>query len=94
VPWCRARKRPRASTPTAPPATSRLDRFNLSPREREVVTLLARGQRIREIARALNIAENTVQQHVTNARRKLNAIDRLDAVLKAIGHGLIPFPPV
>jgi DNA-binding CsgD family transcriptional regulator len=64
----------------------------LTPRELEVLYEFARGLRIKGVAGTLNISENTVKQHLMNARHKLGAPDRVTAVLSAIRHGLIPFP--
>jgi DNA-binding NarL/FixJ family response regulator len=52
----------------------------LSPREREVLRLLARGQRDREIATALDLSEGTVKKHVQNILRKLQARNRAEAI--------------
>ncbi|HTP20965.1 MAG TPA: helix-turn-helix transcriptional regulator [Solirubrobacteraceae bacterium] len=52
----------------------------LTPREVEVLRLLARGQTNLEIARALVVREGTVKYHVKNILRKLGATSRADAV--------------
>ena len=52
----------------------------LTPRELEVLRLLARGQTNLEIARALVVREGTVKYHVKNILRKLGARSRADAV--------------
>jgi DNA-binding CsgD family transcriptional regulator len=67
-------------------------RRTLTPRELEILYELAQGQRAKSVARKLNISENTVKQHLTNARHKLRAPDKTSAVLCAIRDGLIPFP--
>jgi DNA-binding NarL/FixJ family response regulator len=54
---------------------------SLSPREREVSTLLARGQTNAEIARALYISEVTVKVHVRHILRKLGARNRAEAAV-------------
>jgi len=61
----------------------------ISPREREVLRLLAAGYSNREIARALFIAEGTVKNHVSNILTKLCVRDRTRAVLKAAERGLL-----
>lgn len=61
----------------------------LSPRELEVLTLLARGIRNAEIARMLDIAEGTVKRHLTNLYSKLGATSRVDAVRKAVSRNLV-----
>ena len=52
----------------------------LTPREVEVLRLLARGQTNLEIARALVVREGTIKYHVKNILRKLGARSRADAV--------------
>lgn len=57
---------------------------NLSPREREVLRLIAMGFSNREIAHALYISERTVRNHVTSILSQLNLRDRTQAALSAI----------
>jgi len=61
----------------------------MTPREREVLRLLAAGYSNREIARALFIAEGTVKNHVSNILTKMCVRDRTRAVLKAAERGLL-----
>lgn len=56
---------------------------DLSPREREVLRLIATGASNREIARALYISERTVKNHVTSILNRLNLRDRTQAALFA-----------
>ena len=60
----------------------------LTPREQEVLKLLATGSTNKEIAQDLFISEKTVKCHVNNIFKKLNVTRRLQAVLYAIGKGL------
>jgi DNA-binding NarL/FixJ family response regulator len=60
----------------------------LTPREREVVRLVARGLRNREIAQRLSIAESTVKLHVHSALSKLNLQSRVALTLYARNAGL------
>jgi DNA-binding NarL/FixJ family response regulator len=55
----------------------------LSPREQEVLDLIAIGANNREIAQKLYISEKTVKNHVTNILSKLNLRDRTQAALLA-----------
>jgi two-component system nitrate/nitrite response regulator NarL len=64
------------------------DPVEFSPREREVITWLARGGSNKEIARALNMAESTVKIHVQGILRKLNLSSRVQAAVYAVEHGL------
>ncbi|MEK6227448.1 MAG: response regulator transcription factor [Chloroflexota bacterium] len=52
----------------------------LTPRQREVVMLIARGAADKEIARSLGITTATAQKHVTNLLRRLNVPNRAAAV--------------
>lgn len=61
----------------------------LSPREMEILRLVATGASNRDIADTLVIAEGTVKNHLTNILGKLSAKDRMQAVLKAREYGLI-----
>jgi len=55
---------------------------NLTPREAEVLALLARGLSNKEIARAFSCTERTVKHHMTGIMQKLNVRNRVQAVLK------------
>ncbi|HTL66727.1 MAG TPA: response regulator transcription factor [Lacunisphaera sp.] len=61
----------------------------LSPREMEVLTLVARGLSNKEIAAALGLVEGTVKIHVTNILSKLRVSDRTQAILAGVKQGLI-----
>jgi DNA-binding NarL/FixJ family response regulator len=61
----------------------------LTPREQEVLTLLAGGARNRDIGEALFISERTVKVHVSNLMDKLEAKTRTEAVARAIKLGIL-----
>ena len=61
---------------------------HLTPRERDVLDLMAHGHRNREIATRLGIAEKTVRNHVSAVLLKLQVDDRTAAVLRAREAGL------
>jgi len=61
----------------------------LTPRELEVIKMLAKRMRNKDIARTLGISEETVQVHVRNIVTKLNARDRTTAVDVALHRGII-----
>jgi two-component system nitrate/nitrite response regulator NarL len=60
----------------------------LSPREREILTYLSKGQSNKEIARSLDLAESTVKIHVQHILRKLNLSSRVQAAVYAIENNL------
>jgi len=59
----------------------------LSPREREVLSLLAQGNRNKEIAAQLGVSVGTVKTHLRHIFRKLTVADRTAAVLSALRGG-------
>jgi DNA-binding NarL/FixJ family response regulator len=61
----------------------------LTPRETEVMRLVAGGYSNREIAEALGAAEGTVKVHVSSILSKLGVRDRVQAVLRVLEAGLI-----
>lgn len=61
----------------------------LTPREVEVMRLVAEGYSNREIAETLHLAEGTVKNHVSAVLEKLGARDRTNAVLRALHEGLL-----
>lgn len=62
---------------------------DLSPRELEVLRLAARGATTKEVAKALQISRRSVDAHLSNVYRKLDVINRGQAVRHALLHGLI-----
>ena len=64
----------------------------LSAREQQVIELIARGMRNKEIAGELRIAEETVVVHIRHLFAKLGVNDRIAAVAVAVRRGLIHWP--
>ena len=62
---------------------------DLSPRESEVVKLIAEGHTSREIADILSISANTVERHRHNVLEKLDLRDRVALTLYAVRRGLV-----
>ncbi|WP_248958743.1 response regulator [Sphaerisporangium perillae] len=63
---------------------------SLTPREREVLTALARGRSNGEIARSLSLGKETVKTHVSSILAKLGVADRTQAAIFALQQGLVP----
>jgi len=81
-----------------PPATAArlveaMESERLTARELDVLALLAKGMRNREIAEALRLAEPTIKIHVNNLLRKLEVKDRTEAAVVALRRGLIHLEP-
>jgi DNA-binding CsgD family transcriptional regulator len=67
----------------------RLETLGITPREHEILTLIAAGMSTREIAAKLFVSENTVKTHSSRLFDKLNARRRTQAVQIAKNAGLI-----
>jgi predicted ATPase/DNA-binding CsgD family transcriptional regulator len=82
---------PLPSESAASPAdlTPRQGLANLSPRELEVLRLVASGSRNREICEALVLSESTVETHLRHIYEKTGARNRADAVAYALRQGLV-----
>ena len=66
---------------------------HLTPRETEILSLLAEGQSNKVIARNLGISDGTVKLHVKAILRKLNIHSRVEAAVLAVEHGMKNSPP-
>jgi two-component system NarL family response regulator len=67
----------------------RVSGSHLSSRELDVLRLLVGGRRNRDIAGALDITEGTVKLHVSSILSKLGAMDRTEAVTRALQRGIV-----
>jgi DNA-binding NarL/FixJ family response regulator len=76
-----------ADTPVKPELSTALD--SLTQREREVLTMLARGCSNAELAAELFVTEGTIKTHVSSLLAKLGLRDRVQAVVLAYESGLI-----
>ena len=74
------------AAPATPPPSGVVE--ELTPREREVVRLLATGASNREIGAQLFISEGTVKNHISNILGRLGLRDRTQAAIYAKEHGL------
>jgi DNA-binding NarL/FixJ family response regulator len=87
----------RGETVLAPPLAAKLMRQvrggdQMTPRELEVLALVARGMSNPDIARELFIGEATVKSHLLHVFDKLGVSDRTAAVTQALERGLLPSP--
>jgi len=62
---------------------------NLTPREIEILTLLASGLANKQIAHRVKISDKTVRNHISNIYEKVKVVDRSQAVLYAVRKGLV-----
>lgn len=69
--------------------TERMARSNLTPREHQVLQLVAKGLTNKEIGRAFGISDNTARNHVNSIIEKLDVSDRTEAATIAIRQGLV-----
>jgi DNA-binding NarL/FixJ family response regulator len=77
-----------ATVRTRPQAPEQSLPADLTPREREVLTLIGQGLPNRAIAQQLFISEATVKTHINNLFAKADIRDRADAVRRALAAGL------
>ncbi|HWK28118.1 MAG TPA: AAA family ATPase [Solirubrobacter sp.] len=85
----RARLRLEPDAPASAPAADDEDPFGLTPRERQVLALLAAGRTNREIGAALYMAEKTASVHVSRILSKLDVRSRTEAAALAHRVGLV-----
>ncbi|MBX3561185.1 MAG: response regulator transcription factor [Sphingomonas sp.] len=88
--WAGMRLTPRPAAPGFARNEAAIRTLGLSPRECEILDLLASGQSIKELARTLGISPNTVKTHVARVYEKLDARNRVEAIETARRLSLIP----
>jgi len=71
------------------PESDRSLRSVLTPREREVIQLLAEGKTTKEVATTLNLSVKTAETHRTNLMRKLDLHSVVDLTLYAVRNGIV-----
>lgn len=79
---------PASDTSPASPPSSQADLLGLTPREREVLRLLAKGLSDREIGTTLSISERTAGNHVQHVMQRINVESRTAAAVFAVRHDL------
>lgn len=67
----------------------RMMRSNLTPRELEILEMLAKGLTNKQIGTGLSISDNTVRNHVNSIMEKMEVCDRTEAVAVAIQQGIL-----
>ena len=72
-----------------PPSLPEVKPDKLSPRESQIIVMLARGASNKEIAQELGLSESTIKIHVQGILRKLNIAKRVQAAVYAVEHHLI-----
>jgi DNA-binding NarL/FixJ family response regulator len=70
--------------------TDRMARPDLTPREHQILQLVAKGLTNKEIGRVFGISDNTARNHVNNIIEKLEVSDRTEAATIAMRQGLVP----
>ncbi|MFN8557215.1 MAG: response regulator transcription factor [Dehalococcoidia bacterium] len=74
--------------PSSPTGRSRANE-DLSPREAQILALIAAGETSRSIAQRLFLSENTVKRHTSNIYQKLHVKHRSQAAAEAVRRGLV-----
>ncbi len=82
----------REEAPAGETARQRAEQYALTPREHDVLLLVAEGLTNKEIGGRLSITEDTVKKHVQNIIWKLRAADRTQAAIMALKLGLLEQP--
>ncbi len=88
--WAGTRLTPRPPAAAFERNRAAIRSLGLSPRECEILELLASGQSNKEMARSLGISPNTVKTHVGRVYEKLEVQKRVQAIEKARWLALIP----
>ena len=91
IQWLRqnGNKRNLTGVATAIQARKQSSALNLTDREIEILTSVAKGELNKEIAGRLGLSYQTIKNHMTSILKKLNAGSRTEATCVAIKYGLI-----
>lgn len=71
---------------------SELAEFCFTKREKEIITLLCKGYKTKEISEALFISPKTIEKHRSNIIKRTNSETILESIIYAINHNLVDFP--
>ena len=75
-------------TSVKPELTTELDEVDLSERETEILTFIAKGYQVKEVSHLLDISGNTVAFHIKKIYKKLNIHNRAEATAAAVNMNL------
>lgn len=73
----------------AEPVAERNDAVRLSPREKQTLTLVAKGWKVSEVAAHMQVTTNTASGYVKSIYRKLDVSNRSEATIEAVRMGLV-----
>ena len=71
---------------------SEMAEFSFTKREKEIISLLCKGYKTKEISDALFISPKTIEKHRSNIIKRTNSETILESVIYAINHNLVDFP--
>ncbi len=71
---------------------SELAEFSFTKREKEIIALLCKGYKTKEISDALFISPKTIEKHRSNIIKRTNSETILESIIFAINHNLVDFP--
>ena len=71
---------------------SEMAEFSFTKREKEIISLLCKGYKTKEISDALFISPKTIEKHRSNIIKRTNSETILESIIYAINHNLVDFP--
>ena len=71
---------------------SELAEFSFTKREKEIISLLCKGYKTKEISDALFISPKTIEKHRSNIIKRTNSETILESIIYALNHNLVDFP--
>ncbi len=71
---------------------SEMAEFSFTKREKEIIALLCKGYKTKEISDALFISPKTIEKHRSNIIKRTNSETILESIIYAINHNLVDFP--
>lgn len=77
------------TNPLVKVAESNVNSDKLTPREKEIIVMIAKGNGNKEIGLALNLAESTIKGHIQIILRKLNLTKRVQVAMYAMAYGFL-----